>query len=234
MRNRNLVVPLSLVLAVISAAAVLLYTRNVRSQAEAGGPTAPVVVATVDVPVGTQFDELIADGKLVTQQIPTDYVVPEAVADVEELRGTTAAQPLLEGEQISADRVAELGSAPGGGLGIPEGFSAISMQLPAAQTVGASLHRGDRVRVFATFHGLATGRSKTVALLPDVLVLDAVALGGSETRAPNVMLTLAVEPDDAARFAFAQDTSTIWVNLLAPEDRGLPPAPVTLADATAG
>lgn len=234
MRNRNLVVPLAIVLALMSAAGVLLYTRNVRSEAEAGGPTAPVVVAAVDVPAGTQFDELIADGDLVTQQIPTDYVVPGAVADVEELRGTTASQPLLEGEQVSADRVAELGSVPGGGLGIPEGFSAISMQLPAAQSVGATLHRGDRVRVFATFHGVGSGgKSRTVALLPDVLVLEAIALGESETRAPNVMLTLAVEPDDAAKLAFAQDTSTIWVNLLAPDERGPAPAPVTLADVTA-
>jgi Flp pilus assembly protein CpaB len=185
------------------------------------------------VPAGTQFDELIDGGDLVTQQIPTDYVVPGAIADVEELRGTTAAQPLLEGEQISADRVAELGTVPGGGLGIPEGFSAISMQLPAAQSVGASLHRGDHIRVFATFHGVGSGgNSTTVALLPNVLVLDAVALGESETRAPNVMLTLAVTPEDAAKFAFAQDTATIWVNLLAPDDKGKAPAPVSLNEAT--
>ena len=90
------------------------------------------------------------------------------------------------------------------------------------------------MRVFATFHGVGSGgKSRTVALLPDVLVLEAIALGESETRAPNVMLTLAVEPDDAAKLAFAQDTSTIWVNLLAPDDRGPAPAPVTLADVTA-
>ena len=233
MRSRNLVVPLALVLALMSAAGVLLYTRNVRTEAGAGGPTTPVVVAAVDVPAGTQFDELIDDGDLVTQQIPTDYVVPGAIADVEELRGTTAGQPLLEGEQISADRVAELGTVPGGGLGIPEGFSAISMQLPAAQSVAASLHRGDHVRVFATFHGVGSGGiSTTVALLPNVLVLDAVALGESESRAPNVMLTLAVTPEDAAKFAFAQDTATIWVNLLAPDDKDKAPAPVSLNDAT--
>jgi Flp pilus assembly protein CpaB len=234
MRNRNLVVPLALVLALMSAAGVLLYTRNVRSEAGSGGPTTPVVVAAVDVPAGTQFDELIAKNELVIQQIPTDYVVPGAVADVEELAGTTAAQPLLEGEQVSADRVAELGTVPGGSLGIPDGFSAISMQLPAAQTVGASLHRGDHVRIFATFHGVGSGgKSTTVALLDNVLVLDAVALGGTETRAPNVMLTLAVTPEDAAKFAFAQDTSTIWVNLLAPDDKERPPAPVGLEEATA-
>jgi pilus assembly protein CpaB len=233
MRNRNLVVPLALVLALMSAAGVLLYTRNVRSEAAAGGPTAPVVVAAVDVPAGTQFDELIASNELVVQQIPTDYIVPGAVADVEELAGTTAAQPLLKGEQVSADRVAELGSVPGGGLGIPEGFSAFSMQLPAAQSVGASLHRGDHVRVFATFHGVGpNGKSTTVALLPDVLVLEAVALGESETRAPNVMLTLAVESEDAAKLAFAQDTATIWVNLLAPDDKDTAVEPVTITEVT--
>ena len=233
MRSRNLVVPLALVLALMSAAGVLLYTRNVRSEAGAGGPTTPVVVAAVDVPAGTQFDELIEAGDLVTQQIPKDYVVPGAVADVEELRGTTAAQPLLEGEQVSADRVAELGTVPGGSLGIPDGFSAISMQLPAAQSVGANLHRGDYIRVFATFHGVGSGgNSTTVALLPNVLVLDAVTLGESESRAPNVMLTLAVAPDEAAKFAFAQDTATIWVNLLAPDDKGKAPEPISLNEAT--
>jgi hypothetical protein len=93
MRNRNLVVPLALVLALMSAAGVLLYTRNVRSEAGSGGPTTPVVVAAVDVPAGTQFDELIAKNELVIQQIPTDYVVPGAVADVEELAARPPPSP---------------------------------------------------------------------------------------------------------------------------------------------
>jgi pilus assembly protein CpaB len=231
MRRQTLVIPIALLLAVMAAAGVVLYTMNVKQDATTGGPTSTVVVAAQDVPAGTQLDALIEEGKLIEQQIPRNYIVPGAVGTLEELQGKTAGQPLLEGEQILENRIAELGAVPGGGLGIPEGFTAFTVELRPDQGVANQLHRGDHVRVFSTFSD-RSGSKATVAILSDVMVLDVISLG-EETKAANSLLTLAIAPDDAPKLAYAQDSSVIWLNLLPPDARGQAPPAFTDKDMSA-
>jgi len=218
MRRQTLVIPIALLLAVMAAAGVVLYTMNVKEEATTGGPTSTVVVASEDVPAGTELDPLIQEGKLVEQEIPKNYIVPGAVGSLEELQGRTVSQPLVEGEQILANRIDELGTVEGGSLGIPDGVTAYTVELRPEQTVANVLNRGDRVRVFATFSEKSGARA-SVALLPDVKVLAVSSDGDPEQQAAsNQLVTLAVTPDDAAKLAlFGQDTGSLWLNLLPPD-----------------
>lgn len=218
MRRQTLVIPIALLLAVMAAAGVVLYTMNVKEEATTGGATSTVVVASEDVPAGTELDPLIEEGKLVEQEIPKNYIVPGAVGSLEELQGRTVSQPLVEGEQILANRIDELGTVEGGSLGIPDGFTAYTVELRPEQTVANVLNRGDRVRVFATFSEKSGARA-SVALLPDVKVLAVSSDGDPEQQAAsNQLVTLAVTPDDAAKLAlFGQDTGSLWLNLLPPD-----------------
>ena len=233
MRRQTLVIPIALLLAVMAAAGVVLYTMNVKEEATTGGPTSTVVVASEDVPAGTQLDALIEEGKLVEQQIPENYIVPGAVGSLEELQGRTVSQPLLEGEQILANRIAELGSVPGGTLGIPDGFTAYTVELRPEQTVANVLNRGDHVRVFATFARRAARahRSRCCPTSRCLAVSSARRSGDSRPRA-NALVTLAVSPDDAAKLAlFGQDTGSLWLNLLPPDaPRTRSPQPFTEVD----
>ena len=218
MRRQTLVIPIALLLAIMAAAGVVLYTMNVKEEATTGGPTSTVVVASEDVPACTELDPLIEEGKLVEQEIPKNYIVPGAVGSLEELQGRTVSQPLVEGEQILANRIDELGTVQGGSLGIPDGFTAYTVELRPEQTVANVLNRGDRVRVFATFSEKSGARA-SVALLPDVKVLAVSSDGDPEQQAAtNQLVTLAVTPDDAAKLAlFGQDTGSLWLNLLPPD-----------------
>jgi pilus assembly protein CpaB len=218
MRRQTLVIPIALLLAIMAAAGVVLYTMNVKEEATTGGPTSTVVVASEDVPAGTELDPLIEEGKLVEQEIPKNYIVPGAVGSLEELQGRTVSQPLVEGEQILANRIDELGTVQGGSLGIPDGFTAYTVELRPEQTVANVLNRGDRVRVFATFSEKSGARA-SVALLPDVKVLAVSSDGDPEQQAAtNQLVTLAVTTDDAAKLAlFGQDTGSLWLNLLPPD-----------------
>ena len=101
MRRQTLVIPIALLLAVMAAAGVVLYTMNVKEEATTGGPTSTVVVASEDVPAGTELDPLIEEGKLVEQEITKNYIVPGAVGSLEELQGRTVSQPLVEGRARS-------------------------------------------------------------------------------------------------------------------------------------
>jgi pilus assembly protein CpaB len=233
MKMRNLALPAALLLAVLAAAAMLLYTTTVKHEAASGGDTLSVVVATQDVRAGTQLDALIDDGTLTVQQIPKSYVAPGAITSLDELSGKTNSQPIVQGEQVLSNRIAELGTTLGGGLGIPEGYTAISIQLPSPQGVGQAVHRGDHVQIFATFHGLGDGsQTKTVALIPDVEVLDAFSLGTEEAKSDNILFTFALKAEDAGKLTFGIDNASVWLSLLPPDAKGQTIPPVTLGNVT--
>ncbi len=231
MKMRNLALPAALLLAVLAAAAMLLYTTTVKHDAATGGNTIAVVVATQDVRAGTQLDGLIDDGTLTVQEIPKNYVAPGAITSLDDLRGKTSSQPIVRGEQVLSNRIAELGSTLGGGLGIPDGYTAISVQLPTPQGVGQAVHRGDHVQIFATFHGLGNGsETKTVTLIPDVEVLDAVGQGTDQAKSDNILFTFALKPLDAGRLTFGIDNASVWLTLLPPDAKGQTIPPVTLGN----
>ena len=231
MKMRNLALPAALLLAVLAAAAMLLYTSTVKHDSSTDVNTFTVVVFMQYFPAGTQLDALIDNGTPTTQQIPQNYVAPGALTSLDDLRGTTNSQAIVKGEQVIKDRIAELGAVEGGSLGIPDGYTAMTVQLQSAEGVGQAVTRGDHVRVLATFHGLGTATEvKTVALIQDVQVLDAVTLGDGESKSDNVLYTLAVSPQDAGKLAYAIDNATVYFSLLPPGGKVAPMQPVTTAN----
>ena len=206
MRRQTLVIPIALLLAVMAAAGVVLYTMNVKEEATTGGPTSTVVVASEDVPAGTELDPLIEEGKLVEQEIPKNYIVPGAVGSLEELQGRTVSQPLLKGEQILANRIDELGTVARRLLGIPDGFSAYTLELRPEQTVGNQL-------TAATTFGCSPPSPRGVAFGPRLLSARHHGAGRHEPRGDrraggltNQLVTLAVTPEDAAKLGSSRRT----------------------------
>ncbi len=59
MKSRGLVVAIAVVLAVLAAVGVIVYTSSVRDTAITEGTT-PVIASSQDIPSGTQLDPLIA------------------------------------------------------------------------------------------------------------------------------------------------------------------------------
>ncbi len=101
MRSRGLVVAIAAVLAVVAAAAVVLYTNGVKNDAETGGSLALVIVANQDIPANTPLNPLIDGGAFGELQIPSDAVVDGAVSSLEQLAGQTTTSPILANEQIA-------------------------------------------------------------------------------------------------------------------------------------
>lgn len=233
MSSRGVVATIAFLLAAVATVAVLLYVKGVRDEAEGGGTQVEVVVSKVDLPAGADLDDAIAEGSFSTATVAEDDVIEGVVSDLEDLEGRVTRYPILAGEQISTARLQ--GSAeqlPGGVLGIPQGFEAISVALDTPRVIGGALQAGDHVTVFANF--TQGGQSNvltpvTVNLVPDAQVLKADS-GNVEDAGVSAQttVTLALKTKDAQRLVFAQENGTVWLALIAPEDKGAKTPPLRL------
>ena len=230
---------LAVLLAALATAAVVVYVRGVKQQSANASGMVKVIVAKGDVPAGASLNDLIASGAFVTKSVPRNLIVQGAVTSVAQLRGKTAAQPILAGEQISTSRLMGATASLGGGvLGIPAGYVAVSLALPVPAEAGGVVARGDHVVVYASYAASGTDQQDvTVVLVPDVRVLKAQqpattrGLGGSSSSNTTAILTLALRPADAQRLVFAQENGSVWLGLLPPGQAGTAEGPVTYEQA---
>ena len=246
MRSRGLVVAIAVVLAIVAAAAVILYTNGVKTNAVSGGTD--VVVSSQDIGANISLNTLIDQGAFKTIKVPTDALVQGAVTSVDQLRDQSTTQPILANEQISTSRLSSGTAVAGGTLGISDGHVAVSLKLDAPSAVNGAISRGSYITVYATFNSIkflkgatpsqmlanatkpaVNGQSATttlptitITLIPAVKVLDvvnpAVDSSGKTTGSGPVTLTLDLTPADAQNLVYGQQTGNVYVGLLPPGD----------------
>lgn len=238
MNSRGLLAVVAFLLAATATTAVFLYVKGVRDDAQTSEQVT-VVVASEDIPAGADLDDEITAGVFTTTEIAEDDLVDGAVTDLAQLDGRTTRYPILAGEQITTARLqGSEDELPGGVLGIPEGFTAVSVALDAPRVVGGALEAGDHVTIYGTFRPTGGGQANTaqsngvtVNLVPDVQVLRVRDATGGEVGSAAVgqaTVTLALKPRDAQELIFAQEQGTVWFGLLGPNERGVQTPPLTI------
>jgi pilus assembly protein CpaB len=233
MRSRSSVVMVALLLAITATLAVFLYVEGVQEQAKTGGGTVEVVVSEEDIAAGTALNDLIESGVFTTLPVTKDSLVDGAVTELADLKDRTTGAPILAGEQISTARLQGTNELPGGNLGIPNGYAALSFSLELPRVAGGAIQPGDHVTAYGTFSGSATqGGPTTVTLVPDIEVLNLVRPATRQTTSanPNVMVTLALRPRDAQKLVFAQEQGSVWLALQPPNQKGSDQRPTNLLE----
>ena len=148
MRSRGLVVAIAVVLAVLAAVGVIVYTNGVKNNAVGETQTA-VVVAKQDIAANTALDPLISQGVFETINVPNDAVVSGAVTDQSELQNQTTAAPIYANEQIPVNRLA---TGETNNLGISDGHVGLGLQIGGPQSVNGYIQPADQVVVYVTFN----------------------------------------------------------------------------------
>jgi Flp pilus assembly protein CpaB len=151
MRSRGLVVAIAVVLAVLAAVGVIVYTNGVKNQATKVGTT-QVLVSKQDIPTGTLLDTLVNQGAFQDVRVPNDALVKDAVTSEDQLQGQTTTAPIYANEQIPLSRLTS-GTNPNTSnlLGISEGNVGIGIQVAGPAAVNGSVNVGDNVSIYATF-----------------------------------------------------------------------------------
>jgi Flp pilus assembly protein CpaB len=148
MKSRGLVVAIAVVLAVLAAAGVIIYTNNIEEKV-LGEDTALVVVSNQDIAANTPLTPLLDAGVFSQIRVANDAVVIGAITNPEELRGETSAAFIFANEQIPVDRLAS-----GDGLdvlGISEGNVGLGIALDGPAAVNGHITQGSYVVVYAHF-----------------------------------------------------------------------------------
>jgi pilus assembly protein CpaB len=154
MLRRLLAVGLALVLAACGTLAVLAYVWSADSRAVAGKKAVTVLVAKERIPAGTSGERIrtrYAEAvKMPASSVPDD-AISSIGADLDPMVITSEVQPrqlLLAGAFGPRSRVS-------GGLSIPTGKLAVSVEMEVPEQVAGYVLPGSKVAVFDTFNVLS-------------------------------------------------------------------------------
>jgi pilus assembly protein CpaB len=240
-RSRVLIVAAA-VFAVIAALLVFVALQN-RSEGSTNSSAGlvPVVVATRDL----QANTTLTSDMLKVQPVPPDVALSGVYGRTDALAGTVTRYPVLKGQQLTGS-VLGTDAAPNAddlSYALPPGKRAVGVEVSEVTGVGGLLLPGNSVDVIAVFNVNATGASKAVTLLQNVVVLavgqeaqqpaprpsdgaaaDTTSAQKDAKRQPDARtVTLAVGPADAQLLALAQDNGKLWLSLRPAGDADTPP-----------
>src|SRR5439155_4917915 len=145
MRSRGLVVAIAVVLAVLAAVGVIVYTNSVKNGT--GADNTAVIVSSQDIPPNTSLNPLIDGGVFGTINVPNDTLVAGAVTDENELRDQTTASQIFANEQIPTSRLA---TGTGNTLGISDGHGGLGISVDGPHAVNGYIQNNGRVAIYVT------------------------------------------------------------------------------------
>ncbi|MCG8469896.1 MAG: Flp pilus assembly protein CpaB [Gemmatimonadetes bacterium] len=223
MRNRvGVILTLALVSGLLAA---YLAFRFLRQPAETG-PVEVVETQGRDVLVAARdlvAGHLIQQGDVRTVTWPEGELPNGVARSMDEVVGRGLLGPILQGETITARKIALPQSGNGLQLSIPHGMRAVTVRVNEVIGVGGWLHEGMRVDVLVTLDQGAQIDDPTT----DIIVQDVEIARIGQTQEMNdqnesIMVTnatLFVDPDGAQRVTLAETKGQIRLVLRNPLDR---------------
>ena len=207
------------------AVATYRYISNVPTR-EVRVPTASVVVAAANLPLGTELGR--DDLKVIAW--PADAVPAGAFSDPKALIGRGLIQAVAQNESVLPSKLAPVGAGAGLPPVIPEGMRALSVRVNDVIGVAGYVLPGTRVDVLATVSPTNSNDDMTSkVVLTNVLVLTAGTRieQDAESKKPVSVsvVTLQVNPIEAERLTLASTEGKIQLALRNPLDKTAPVTP---------
>jgi pilus assembly protein CpaB len=238
MTRRIIGVMLAVILAVFGTAAVLYYVSTVRSQVADGQKAVRVLVANDRIPAGTTGAHMQSANMLATIVVPASSVPEDALSsipqDLDQLVITSDLQP----RQLLMRGMFGQATTLSGGLTIPEGKVAVTVQVGIPQQVAGYVRPGSQIAIFDTY-AVTSGSSSstqnsnnkaTRVLLPRVEVIatgtyftdgstssqrdNTDTADGSKSGGQSMVVTVAVTQPEAERLIQATQTGALYFALL--------------------
>jgi pilus assembly protein CpaB len=225
------VVVAGIVVALLGMVLVFTYAGRVRAGAGVSGAAGTAYVATNDIPAGTRWEDMV--GALKKKDVPADVRPATAVATTSQLNGKAAIRGIAKGEIVTTS---QFNTSSSGGLDIPAGKNAVTVNLTVPQAVARYIQPGADANVYVSYKGLPTAGNPADANVTKLLLSNIKVLANQPMQAPTaeaadaaaanqgneILLTLSLTPDEAERLIFAKENGTLHMGLVHPGD-----APVT-------
>jgi len=219
-RIRNLALPLGL--ATLAAVLIGMYVISYRNRVTHGAGLVTVLVATRDIPAGTDGSTIAGGGYLKSQTVPRRAVVPGSITTAAPLTAKVTAGQIYEGQQVTLRQFVPV--AQGGVFAKFSGAQRLVI-IPGDQNqmLAGTMSDGDRVDVVATtkYHVNDVARATSRVILRNLLVLkapDGAPKAASVGAPPAVTATLVMTDKEAQVMAWAMKQTT-WFFALRPTSK---------------
>ena len=228
MKARVIALVLAAVIALGGVAAVVLYAQGASGRAVSSTQAATVYVTDKLVPAGTTLDSALSGGLVRRTTVPVTSRPVGALVTVDATNRTLVALGDIQpGEVVLAQRFGTT-PAPQDAIEVPTGQVAIATQMSDPAKVGAFVRPGSHIVVYDTASAGPNQPSKTVVLLPDVLVIavgDALltptptaepapaSSAAASSPSSAVLVTVALPPAQATRLVHAIQTGKLYLAL---------------------
>ena len=213
-------------------------TNSADGSVSSAAQTRQVLIVTQNIPRGTSVRELI-DAPTVylsAQAIPENFIAStaiETVAELQELDGWILGSEAIEGEQLLIGRFRDPADFDANnetfleaatGIEAPDGHHVVSFELPTTRANGGNIRAGERVAIVSSLRATpaeAAAFSVSVVALNSVEVLaitSALEVAGELSQdvnqfgvasRGNLVITVAVEPDELADLVYAIEYTEI-------------------------
>ena len=200
---------------------------------------ATVLVSKQDIPEGSVIESEMVEALIV----PNQFIQPQAATSLDRIAGMVTIAPIAKGEQVSLSKLINSKKAAGGNLAgvTPSGKRAISIVVDNIASLSGMVNPGDYVDVLATIQvpeqGQSTNQMVVVPLFQNILVLavgsntGGAGPGGSRyaeqdnaaASGGNVLITLALSPQEANLIAFVQEQGKVRLTMRSPADAKVEP-----------
>jgi pilus assembly protein CpaB len=223
-KRSNAIVLGGVVVALLGVLLVFAYSRSSNAETNIGSAGGTAFVTTTEIPVGTRWEDMT---NLVERDDVKDRPV-SAIANRTQLNGQSSTQALRKGQVVTTAQF----TSPSGGLDIPVGQNAVTINLSVPAGVGRYVQAGATTNVYVSFKNLPgvtnpQDATLTKLLLSNIKVLanqPALPVGAEESSTKvvassgDVLLTLALTPEQAERLIFAKENGSLWFGLVNPSN----------------
>ena len=237
-KRSNLIVTLGLAVFIVGAAATYLVVRNSDDASTSSAGKVSVLVAAKAIPAGTTGSSVVSQGMLKTRAVDPGAKPATAVTDPSQLAGKTVTLGVAEGEILTLDQF-QTAQTRIGTLKIPEGKTALALQLGNIPGVAGFAGAGDRVNVYGVIKPdsdpkFPEGAAHLIMQNTEVLNVNGTTLAAAQGQpgGSGLVYLLAVTPTEAERLVFLASHQQLYFSLVSKDAAPVGPTPgASIADA---
>jgi pilus assembly protein CpaB len=151
LKRRILTITVAVLLAAVGTVSVLIYVHQANTRAVQGMQAVSVIVAKGSIPSGTPAGQAERTGLLGSQTLPAGSVPADAVHSITpDLAGLVTSSPIQSGQLLTRAMLVAASQVTGG-VAIPRGMIAVTIQMCLPEAVAGYISAGSYVAVFDTW-----------------------------------------------------------------------------------
>ncbi|MDQ4068971.1 MAG: Flp pilus assembly protein CpaB [Actinomycetota bacterium] len=220
-KRSNLIVTLGLAVFIVGAAATYLVVRSSDGGGTSSANKVPVLVADKPIPAGTTGTAVVTQGMTKTKHVDVSAKPANAIADASQLAGKTVTLGVSQGEILTLDQF-QTAQTRIGTLKIPEGKTALALQLANVPGVAGFAGAGDRVNIYGVVKPGSDpknpqGATHLIMSNTEVLNVNGTTLAPTQGQpgGPGLVFLLAVTPVEAERLVYLSSFEQLYFSLVA-------------------